>query len=134
MSGSKAANVQVSDAGVYSLSLTGPTGNTTANGFTLTVNPLPTVTILVPNIVTVVGPGSGVATITLPANTTTTTFQASGGSSYERLIILDRVNGYEIRQVDQNTTGLFPINRLGLFTLTVTDAGGCKRTVEWVVQ
>ena len=127
-------NVQLSDAGVYSLSLTGPTGSATSNGFTVSVNPLPVVTLTIPLGTTVVGLRSGVATITLPHYTTATTFQASGGSSYERVIILDRVNGYEIRQVDQNTTGLFPINRLGLFTLTVTDAGGCKRTVEWVVQ
>ena len=66
-------------------------------------------------------------------------FQASGGadlpgSLYERVMIVDRINGYEIRQVDSNNTGIFPINRLGLFTLTVTGAGGCKRTVQWVVQ
>ncbi len=127
-------NVQPSDAGVYSLSVTGPGGSTTSNGFTLTVNPLPTVTLLVPTGVMVQGPGSGVATITVPANGLPTTFQALGGVLYERLIILDRTNGYEIRQVDSNQTGIFPINRLGLFTLTVTGAGGCKRTVQWVVQ
>ncbi len=128
------ANVQLSDAGVYSLSLTGPTGTTSSNGFTLTVNPLPIVTLLVSNSLTVQGPGSGVATITLPANTTATIFQALGGNLYERLIIIDRINGYEIRQVDSNTTGIFPINRLGLFSLTVTGAGGCSRTVQGVVQ
>ena len=116
------------------LSLTGPTGSATSNGFTLTVNPTPTVTILVPNSVTVMGPGSGVATITLPANTTATTFQVVGGNAYERLIILDRVNGFEIRQVDSNTTGIFSINGPGLFTLTVTGAGGCQRTVQAVLQ
>ncbi len=122
-------NVQPGNAGIYSLSVTGPGGSTTSNGFTLTVNPLPTVTLLVPNNLRVQGPGSGIATITVPANGLPTTFQALGGSLYERLIIIDRINGYEIRQVDSNTTGIFPINRLGLFTLTVTGANGCGRTV-----
>ena len=125
-------NVQVSDAGVYSLSVTGPGGSTTSNGFTLTVNPLPTATIFFPNSVTVAG--SPVPVVRVPSLNPPVVFQAFGGSSYERLIILDRINGYEIRQVDQNTTGIFTINRLGLFTLTVTGAGGCKRTVQWVVQ
>jgi hypothetical protein len=125
-------NVQLSDAGVYSLSLTGPTGSTTSSGFTLAVNPLPIVTLLVSNSLTVQGPG--VATITLPANTTATIFQALGGNLYERLIILDRINGYEVRQVDSNTTGIFTITRPGFFTLTVTGAGGCSRTVQGVVQ
>lgn len=126
-------SAQLSDAGVYSLSLTGPAGSTTSNNFTLTVNPMPTVTLTIPIGTTAQGSG-GVALITLPANTTATTFQASGGSSYERRIILDQITGFEIRQVDQNTTGIFPINRMGLFTLTVTGANGCGRTVQWVVQ
>lgn len=127
-------NVQVGDAGVYSLSVTGPGGSTTSNDFTLTVNPLPTVTLLVPNNVGVLGPGAGVATITVPANGLPTTFQATGGVLYERLIILDRTNGYEVRQIDSNTTGIFLINRMGLFTLTVTGAGGCKRTVQAILD
>ena len=44
--------------------------------------------------------------------------------SYERVITLDRVNGFEIRQVASNTTDIFSTNRMGLFTLTVTGAGG----------
>jgi len=61
-------------------------------------------------------------------------FQALGGNTYERVMIVDRINGYEIRQNDSNNTGIFPITRLGLFTLTVTGVGGCQRTVQWVVQ
>jgi hypothetical protein len=126
-------SVQLSDAGVYSLSLTGPAGNTTSSNFTLMVNPVPVVTLTIPVGTTAQG-SSGVALITLPANGFPTTFQASGGSSYERQIILDQLNGYAVRQVDQNTSGVFTINRLGLFTLTVMGAGGCNRTVQWVVQ
>lgn len=126
-------NVQVGDGGVYSLSLTGPAGSTTSNNFTLTVNLVPVVTLTIPAGTTAQG-SSGIALITLPPNGFPTTFQALGGSSYERQIVLDQINGYAIRQVDSNTTGIFPINRLGLFTLTVTGAGGCGRTVQWVVQ
>lgn len=125
-------NVQVGDAGVYSLSVTGPGGSTTSNGFTLTVNPLPTATITFPNSVTVAG--SPVPVVRVPSLSPPVVFQASGGSSYERLIIVDRINGYEVRQNDSNNTGIFPITRLGLFTLTVTGAGGCQRTVQWLVQ
>lgn len=127
-------NVQPGDAGVYSLSLTGPTGTATSNNFTLSVNASPTVTLTFPQGSTVVGPGTGTATITLPANSMGTAFQAFGGNLYERLIIMERVNGYEVRQVDTNTTGIFTINRTGLFTITVTGPNGCKRTVQGVVQ
>jgi hypothetical protein len=126
-------NVQLSDAGVYSLSLTGPAGSTTSSNFTLTVNPVPVVTLTIPIGTTAQGSG-GIALITLPPTGFPTTFQASGGTSYERQIVLDQINGYAIRQVDQNTSGIFTINRTGLFTLTVTGAGGCQRTVQWVVQ
>ncbi len=91
-----------------------------------------TVVITLPNGSTVSVAGN-LSTITLPP-IGPLVLQASGGSSYERVIILDRINGFEIRQVDQNTTGLFPINRLGLFSLTVTGVGGCKRTIQAVLQ
>jgi hypothetical protein len=120
-------------SGGYSLSVTGPGGSTTSNGFTLSVNPVPVVTLTIPTGTTAQG-SSGIALITLPANGLPTVFQAFGGNLYERLIVLDRVNGFEIRQVDTNTTGLFTINRTGLFTLKVTSAGGCSRTVQAVVQ
>jgi predicted outer membrane repeat protein len=125
-------NVQLSDAGVYSLSVSGPGGSTTSSNFTLTVNPTPTATITFPNSVTV--QGMGVPIVRVPALNPPVVFQASGGTIYERVIIVDRINGYEIRQNDSNTTGIFPINRLGLFTLTVRDISGCSRTVQWVVE
>jgi hypothetical protein len=86
----------------------------------------------------VVGAGTGVATITLPAPLTGVAMQVLGGAGlpgtgYERLIVLDRVNGFEIRQVDQNANGIFNVTRPGPFRLTVTDGNGCQRTVEGIV-
>ncbi len=131
------ANVQATDTGSYSVVVTGGCNSVTSSNFTLMVNPSPTATITFPNSVTVAG--SPVPIVRVPALNPPVVFQASAGaglpgSSYERVSIVDRINGYEIRQNDSNTTGIFPITRLGLFTLTVTGAGGCKRTVQWVVE
>lgn len=125
--------VQAAQAGSYVLVVSGACSVTSAP-FSLTVNPLPTVTILVPQGSMVNGPGTGTATITLPAPLTGVAMQASGGMSYERLIIIDRINGFEIRQVDTNANGIFNVNRPGPFRLTVTGQNGCKRTVEGVIQ
>ena len=76
--------------------------------------------------------GAGIPTITVPA-TPGQQFQVLGGNSFERIIVIDRVNGYEIRQRDVNTTGVFAINRLGLFSLTVTNSNGCSRTVQGIL-
>ena len=91
---------------------------------------LPTVTLVFNNSATVMG--TGVPTITVP-NTPGQTFQVLGGNSYERVIVIDRINGYEIRQTDSNPTGVFTINRLGLFSITVTTAEGCSRTVQGIL-
>lgn len=60
--------------------------------------------------------------------------QVTGGVLYQWMTVIDRINGYEIRQGDQNTTGLFTIKHTGPYTLTVTSAGGCSRTVEGIVK
>lgn len=125
--------VTPSQAGSYVLVINSNCGSFTSNVFSLTVNPLPTVTLTVPQGATVVGPGTGVATITLPAPLTGVAMQVFGGTQYERLIILDRINGFEIRQVDSNANGIFTVNRTGPFRLTVTDGNGCKRAVEGTV-
>ena len=91
---------------------------------------LPTVTLVFNNSATVMG--TGIPTITVPA-TPGQQFQVLGGNSFERIIVIDRVNGYEIRQTDRNTTGVFAINRLGLFSLTVTNSNGCSRTVQGIL-
>ena len=91
---------------------------------------LPTVTLVFNNSATVMG--TGVPTITVP-NTPGQIFQVLGGDSYERVIVIDRINGYEIRQTDSSPTGVFAINRLGLFSITVTTAQGCSRTVQGIL-
>ena len=126
-------NVQPIQAGSYSLVVMGTCNALTTSAFVLTVNPAPTVTLTFPSGSTVVGPETIVATITVPAPLTGVVFQAFGGVLYERVSILDRINGYEIRQVDTNGTGIFPITRPGSLRLTVTGANGCKRTVEGVI-
>ncbi len=75
----------------------------------LTVNPLPTV-----NLATA-GP---------------TSVQASGGVLYEFSVVIDRVNGYEIRQTTTNSTGLFTAAQTGPFRVRVTDGNGCQRVVD----
>ncbi len=121
-------SVQTNQAGSYVLVVSSGCGSLTSSAFVLTVNPLPTVSLLVPNNASVSG-----ATITLPLPLTNVNFQVLGGGSFERVIILDRVNGFEIRQVETNANGIFPINRNGPFRLTVTDGNGCRRTVEGAV-
>ncbi len=124
------ANVQVSDAGTYSVVVNGGCNSVTSTAFSLTVNESPTVTLVFNNSATVMG--SGVPTITVP-NQPGQSFQVFGGSRFQRVVVIDRINGYEIRQTDDNTTGIFPINRLGLFSLTVTGSNGCSRTVQGIL-
>lgn len=59
---------------------------------------------------------------------------ATGGVLYEFMQVQDRVNGYEIRQTDTNTTGIFIPHKSGLFTVTVTGPSGCKSVVEATKQ
>lgn len=123
--------IQSSQAGNYRLVATGACNSlTTIPGFTLTVNPEPTVTLVFNNSTTVMG--TGIPTITIPAGLGQN-FQVLGGTSFVRTIIVDRINGYEIRQVDQNATGIFPVTRPGPFTIVVTNSNGCSRTVQGVI-
>ncbi len=126
--------VQVAQAGSYVLVVTGGC-SVTSTAFTLTVNPLPTVTLSFPTSTTVIGPGTGTATITLPDPLPAgfdLSFGAFGAVFYERVMIIDRINGYEIRSVD-SSTGRFAITRPGPFTITATDANGCRQTVQGVI-
>jgi predicted outer membrane repeat protein len=126
----------LSQTGTYGLSATATNScSATATPVTLRQgnNNLPDVTMVFANNVTVVA-GAGTATITVPS-TPGQQFQVFGGSgsSYEYGSVLDRINGYQISQIDFSTNGIFTINRSGPFTITVRDATGCSRTVQGVI-
>ena len=129
--GVQSNSLVVVSAGTYSVTARGANGciSTSAIAVQSTAT-VPTVTLVFNNSATVMG--TGIPTITVPA-TPGQQFQVLGGNSFERVIVIDRVNGYEIRQTDRNTTGVFAINRLGLFSITVTTADGCSRTVQGIL-
>jgi hypothetical protein len=116
--------------------VTGTTNTATfSQGFMATGSGSQSVTLLVSN-------GGAAATavtiltvkpqpvVTLAYLNNGTVLQSTGGVLYERMIVIDRVGGYEIRQVDSSSTGFFDITRMGLFRLTVTGANGCQTVVE----
>lgn len=119
-------------SGTYSVLVTGANGCTALASQSLTITQAPSVVVTFPNGTT--AQGTGIASIQLPPLTSPVLIQATGGVLYELVTVIDRINGYEIRQTNSNTTGIFTINRLGLFTLTVTGDNGCSRVVQWVVQ
>jgi len=124
--------VQAAQAGSYELFVTGGCGSAMSTAFSLTVNALPVVTLLVNN-ATVNLNNNSLPVITLN-NGLPGSFQVLGGVAFERFQIIDRINGFEIRQVDTNATGVFTVNRTGLYNLTITDANGCKRTVQGEIR
>ena len=71
-------------------------------------------------------------TVTVPVGTGLLD-QVFGGTNYERLIDIDRVNGYRTRQADQSTTGVFPINQAGPYSIIVADANGYQRMVKGTI-
>lgn len=126
-------NVQDGQAGRYVLVATANCNSVTSTAYNLVVGTVqPSITIALPDASTVVVSGQ-TPLVTLPQGSSVPV-QVTGGVFYEWLTIIDRLNGYEIRQVDQNTTGLFTLNRPGPYRLTVTNAGGCSRTVEGIIQ
>jgi hypothetical protein len=124
-------NVQLSDAGTYSLVINGGCGNSGNSGstpFILTVNPKPTITLTFPG-GTLISPTS-LPTIQLPTPGQVLV-QASGGASYNWILVIDRINGYEIRQTSDSP--LFTITKPGPYRVTVTNTNGCTRTVEGLI-
>ncbi|TAE22697.1 MAG: hypothetical protein EAZ91_23240 [Cytophagales bacterium] len=119
-SGTKAFTVTATD-------LNNP-GCTATETVEIEVDPAPLITIFFPNSLTVV-PISGeqptVTQITLP-----NTIRATQGVLYEWHVVIDRINGYEIRQGETNGTGIFQVGHVGPYVLTVTGLNGCKRTVR----
>jgi hypothetical protein len=103
-------NVQAAQAGSYELFVTGGCGSAMSTGFSLIVNALPVVTLSLLN--------NGAV------------LQATGGVLYERLIVVDRIGSYEIRQTDSSSHGFFNITRSGPFRLTVTGSNGCRTVVD----
>ncbi len=129
--GSSTPTREIMSAGTYGLSATATDGcSATATPANIVTggNTLPTVTMVFNNQSTVVA-GAGTATITVPG-TPGQQFQVFGGSSFEYGSTLDRTNGYEIRQVESNGTGIFTIKRGGPFSIIVRDGTGCSRTVQ----
>lgn len=125
-----------SQGGQYSLVVTSGVNSATSAAFSLTVNPQPTVTLLFNGATqSTLGPNLPLITLTSPLDPNNLpAFQVFGGIYYERLGWIDQINGYQIKCYESNNTGLFKINQLGPYTITVTGANGCKRTVTGVIS
>lgn len=123
-------NVQTSDAGSYSLVVNGGCGSIGSSTFVLTMNSQPTITLTFPG-------GTLVVTGLLPTIQLPTPGQAlvsaSGGVSYNWVLVIERINGYEIRKTDNNTSGSFTIDRPGPYRVTVVGSNGCSRTVNGLI-
>lgn len=126
--------VQVAQAGNYVVEVQADgCASATSTAFTLTVNPLPTVTIAFPTSATVNRDGP---VITIPVGQGLS-YQVFGGGSngrYERKIIEAIINGFLIQTVIENRDGVFLIDKVGPYTITVTDGNGCSRTVSGEVR
>jgi hypothetical protein len=97
-------NVQPGDQGSYVLVVTG-CKSATSTAFSLQVKPAP--------VVETVTQGDLVL--------------ATGGVLYEFMQVQDRLStGYEIRQVETNTTGIFRPLKPGPYTVKVTGSNGCQ--------
>ncbi|TAE29394.1 MAG: HYR domain-containing protein [Cytophagales bacterium] len=126
--------VQTSQAGNYVVEVKADgCASATSTAFMLTVNPSPTVTIAFPTSASVNATGP-VITVPVGAGLSYQVFGGGNNGRYERKIIEARINGFEIRTVIENSTGVFLIDRAGPYTITVTDSNGCSRTVSGEVR
>ncbi len=123
-------SVQSGDAGTYSLSVVGACGSATSSPIMVVVNPTPTITLVFPG-GTLINPTS-VPTIQL-STPGQVQVSVSGGTLYEWVLILDRINGYEIRQAESNTSGVFTISKPGPYRITVNPGSACSRTVQGLI-
>jgi hypothetical protein len=71
--------------------------------------------------------------LTLPPGGTIE-LRATGGVSYDWRQVVDRVAGYEIRQSEQNSSGIFRISRTGSYQLVMQGTNGCERVLTGLVQ
>jgi hypothetical protein len=97
--------------------------------FTVTVNPLPTVTLDFPTSASI-NPNGPVVTVPLNQGLFFRVYGGGANVQYQRKITMDVVEGNGIFAVDNNATGQFPLNLPGPFNITVTDGNGCSRTVS----
>lgn len=125
--------LQTSQAGSYVLVATASCSSATSTAYNLVVDVVePSVVITLPNGTTVSVSGQ-TPTITLPRGQAILLL-ALGGTLYDWRLILAQLNGYEVRQVAQNTTGQFWVSEAGRYTLKVTSSTGCQRTVQGIIE
>lgn len=124
--------VQKLQAGSYVLDVASDCGSATSSPFILTVKPLPQVVITFPGSASV-QTVNGLPIVTVP-NSGNLFYSLSGGVLYNRYVLIDRINGYLIRQYMETTDGVFPINQYGPYTITVRGANNCVRVVEGEVR
>ncbi|WP_345270304.1 choice-of-anchor Q domain-containing protein [Nibrella viscosa] len=104
------SNVQTSDAGSYSLVVTGACNSLTSTAFSLTVNTPPTSVSLI---------GSGPLTCVQTSVTLTAT--AGGAGSYT------------LSNGQTNNTGVFVVTQPGPYTVTAASTSGCSATATTTV-
>lgn len=124
-------SVATTVSGAYTLTVSSVSGSSMAVvGPAITLNPTPTVTLTFPG-GTLIDPSS-VPTIRLPTPGQVQV-SVSGGTMYEWVQVIDRINGYELRQTESNTSGLFTISKTGPYRITVNPGSFCSRTVEGLI-
>ncbi len=124
--------VQRPQAGSYVLGVVSDCGSATSTAFVLTVKPQPTVVITFPSSASV-QTANGFATVTVPQSTGLS-YLLTGGVLYSRHVLIDRINGYELKAYWQTTDGLFAIDHYGPYSIRVLGANGCERVVEGEVK
>lgn len=132
--GANSSSITVAPGVTTVYSVTAYDGNCASapESVTITVNPLPTVTIAFPESAQV-RPGP-VITVPLGQGLTYQVFGGGPNSRYERKIVEAMINGFLIRTVVENSDGIFQLDRPGPYSINVTDANGCSRTVSGEVQ
>jgi trimeric autotransporter adhesin len=125
-------SVQLSQGGNYVLLVASSCGSATSTAFALTVKPEPTVVITFPASASV-QMANGAPIVTVPPSGNLF-YQLSGGVLYDRHVLIDRINGYLLRQYLQTTNGVFPIDQYGPYTIRVLGANNCFRIVEGEIR
>lgn len=106
------SNVQPTQAGNYSMVITGSCNSVISNAFMVTVNPAPQ-----PSVFSTLS--NGILQL-----------QITGGVGYERLLPPIIVNTYLIRQKEISPNGYFVIRTPGPYTITVIGSNGCQTDVN----